>query len=146
MRPGGLFHLNEYVGPDRFQWTERQLAEINDFLRNLPERYRRLTAGQLRSSVQRPTVEDIAKHDPSEAVRSSQIEALATERFHILEHRALGGTLLHMALSDIVQNFDPNKEEDQIYIGRLIGREERLMKEGALNSDFLILLMQRKEG
>jgi O-antigen biosynthesis protein len=144
LRPGGLFHLNEYVGPDRFQWTERQLAEINDFLRNLPEHYRRLPEGQFRSCVQRPTVEDMLKHDPSEAVRSSQIEALATKRFHILERRALGGSLLHMALSDIVQNFDPNKEEDQTYIRRLIDREERLMKEDALGSDFLILLLQRE--
>lgn len=32
LRPGGIFHLNEYVGPDRFQWTDRQIIEINNFL------------------------------------------------------------------------------------------------------------------
>jgi O-antigen biosynthesis protein len=145
LRPGGIFHLNEYVGPDRFQWTEKQLAEINDFLRNLPERYRRLPGGGLRSRVCRPTIEEMLKHDPSEAVRSSQIEALVSERFHIVEHRALGGTLLHMALSDLAQNFDPAKNEDQTYIQRLIDREEQLMAEDGLESDFLILVAQRKE-
>jgi SAM-dependent methyltransferase/glycosyltransferase involved in cell wall biosynthesis len=145
LRPGGIFHLNEYVGPDRFQWTEWQLAEINDFLRNLPERYRRLPGGGLRSCVRRPTIEEMLKHDPSEAVRSSQIEALASERFHIVERRALGGTLLHMALSDIVQNFDPAEKEDQTHIQRLIDREERLMAEHGLESDFLVLVAQRKE-
>jgi SAM-dependent methyltransferase len=28
LRPGGLFVLNEYVGPDRFQWTRRQLMAV----------------------------------------------------------------------------------------------------------------------
>jgi O-antigen biosynthesis protein len=145
LRPGGIFHLNEYVGPDRFQWTEKQLAEINDFLRNLPERYRRLSGGGLRSCVSRPTIEEMLKHDPSEAARSSQIEALTSARFHIVERRALGGTLLHMALSDIAQNFDPDKKEDQAYIQQLIDREERLMAEDDLESDFLVLVAQRKE-
>ncbi len=145
LRPGGIFHLNEYVGPDRFHWTEKQLAEINGFLRNLPERYRRLPGGGLRSCVTRPTIEEMLKHDPSEAVRSSQIEALVSERFHIVERRALGGTLLHMALSDIAQNFDPAKKEDQTHIQRLIDREDQLMAEDGLESDFLILVAQRKE-
>src|SRR5271166_1953628 len=145
LRPGGIFHLNEYVGPDRFQWTEKQLGEINDFLRNLPERYRRLPGGGLRTYVSRPTIEEMLKHDPSEAARSSQIEALTSGRFHIVERRALGGTLLHMALSDIAQNFDPAKKEDQAYIQRLIEREERLMAEDGLESDFLILVAQRKD-
>jgi hypothetical protein len=78
-------------------------------------------------------------------VRSSQIEALVSERFHIVERRALGGTLLHMALSDIAQNFDPAKKEDQTHIQRLIDREDQLMAEDGLESDFLILVAQRKE-
>jgi SAM-dependent methyltransferase len=145
LRPGGILHLNEYVGPDRFQWTEWQLTEINNFLRSLPERYRRLPGGQLRTCVRRPTIEEMLRHDPSEAVRSSQIEALARERFHIVERRALGGTLLHMALSNIAQNFDPAKDEDETYIRRLIEREELLLAEGGLQSDFLVLVAQRKE-
>ena len=32
LRPGGIFHLHEFVGPSRFQWTDAQLAAVNGFL------------------------------------------------------------------------------------------------------------------
>jgi SAM-dependent methyltransferase len=145
LKSGGIFHLYEYVGPDRFQWTDKQLAEINYFLERLPERYRRLPGGQLRSRISRPTVEEMLKFDPSEAVRSSQIERLVGERFHIVERRALGGALLHMALADIAQNFDPANVDDQMYVQQLIEREDRLMAEGSLNSDFVVIVAKREE-
>jgi SAM-dependent methyltransferase len=144
LRPGGIFHLNEYVGPDRFQWTDQQIAEINHFLESLPERYRRLPGGGLRPLLTRPTVLEMLKYDPSEAVRSSEIERLVTERFHIIERRPLGGTLLHMALHDIAQNFDPAEKEDRIHLQRLIDREDRLIADSVLGSDFLVLVAKRK--
>lgn len=38
LKPGGIFHLNEFVGPTRFQWIDAQLAHINDFVLSLPKR------------------------------------------------------------------------------------------------------------
>jgi GT2 family glycosyltransferase/SAM-dependent methyltransferase len=145
LRPGGIFHLNEYVGPDRFQWTDRQIVEINDFFERLPERYKRLPDGGLRSPMTRPRIEDMKKHDPSESVRSSEIERLVAERFHIVERRPLGGTLLHMGLHEIAQNFDPAKDEDRAHLQRLIDREEQLMADQSISSDFLVLIAQRSE-
>ena len=47
LKPGGLFVLNEYVGPSRFQFPDRQ-KEIADLcLQLLPERYRRLMPEQV---------------------------------------------------------------------------------------------------
>ena len=145
LRPGGIFHLNEYVGPDRFQWTDQQLKEMNDFLDSLPEHYRYLPNGVLRTKVERPTIEFMLQFDPSEAVRSSEIEARVAERFNIIERRALGGALLHMALSDIAQNFDPEEKEDQAHLQRLIDREDRLMADHILGTDFLVVVAQRKD-
>jgi GT2 family glycosyltransferase/SAM-dependent methyltransferase len=144
LRPGGIFHVNEYVGPDRFQWTDRQLAEMNDFLQTLSERYRRLPDGGLRSRVDRPTIDHMLKFDPSEAVRSSEIEKLVTERFKIIERRPLGGALLHIAISGIAQNFDPAQEEDRVHLKRLIDLEDRLTADGVLASDFLVIIAQRE--
>ena len=64
LRPGGVFHVHEYVGPDRFQWTDRQLAEINAFLDQLPERYRRLPDGGLKPAVRRPTIQEMLRFRP----------------------------------------------------------------------------------
>jgi SAM-dependent methyltransferase len=36
LRPGGVFHLHEFVGPSRFQWTDIQLAAVNGYLDSLP--------------------------------------------------------------------------------------------------------------
>ena len=32
LRPGGVLHLHEFVGPNRFQWTDAQLELVNGFL------------------------------------------------------------------------------------------------------------------
>ena len=40
LKSGGHFLLNEFVGPTKFQWTDRQLEIINGLLAVLPPRYR----------------------------------------------------------------------------------------------------------
>ena len=42
LRPGGIFVLNEYVGPARFQFDERQKEIVNACLQLIPLRYRRV--------------------------------------------------------------------------------------------------------
>jgi GT2 family glycosyltransferase/SAM-dependent methyltransferase len=143
LRSGGVFHVHEYVGPDRFQWTDRQLHEINSFLDRLPDRYHRLPDGTFKPHVRRPTIQEMLDTDPSEAVRSSKIEPLLAERFQILDRRELGGTLLHMALSNIAQNFNPDDAEDRYWIMELFDSEDRLMAEGTLTSDFTVITAQR---
>ncbi len=143
LRSGGVFHIHEYVGPDRFQWTDRQIHEINSFLDRLPDRYHRLPDGTSKPRVRRPTIQEMLDTDPSEAIRSSKIEPLLAERFHILERRELGGTLLHMALSNIAQNFDPDDADDRFWIMDLFDLEDRLMEEGVLTSDFAVITAQR---
>lgn len=43
LKPGGLFILNEYVGPTRFQFSARQRQVIQSCFGLLPSDYRRLT-------------------------------------------------------------------------------------------------------
>ena len=40
LEPDGLFFVDEYVGPDRFQWPDRQLAEAQAVLETFPARLR----------------------------------------------------------------------------------------------------------
>jgi SAM-dependent methyltransferase len=140
---GGYFHLDEFVGPDRFQWSDRQLEEMSSWLESLPERYRITREGQVRVHAGRPTIDEMIAADPSEAVRSSAIEPLVAERFEIVERRALGGTLVQSALSDIAQNFAPDDAEAVGYIRRLLDREAELIETGELTSDFVTILARR---
>jgi O-antigen biosynthesis protein len=139
LRPGGVFHLHEYVGPDRFQWTDAQLSHMNAFLLTLPERYHRLPNGIVRGPRERPLAADVIACDPTEAVRSSQIVATVERHFKVLARHDLGGALLHIGLSDIAQNFDPGNPVDMAHLNRFFALEDRLMAEGVIGSDFMVL-------
>jgi SAM-dependent methyltransferase len=139
LKPGGILHLHEFVGPSRFQWTVAQLALVNDYLCSLPTRFRKRPSGGPKHLVQRPTVEAMIAADPTEAVRSSDILAVLPSYFTIIEERWIGGALLHLALGDIAQNFDVNQPEDCFHLERLFALEDRMMAEGVIGSDFVVV-------
>lgn len=143
LRPGGIFHLNEFVGPDRFQWTDAQLEQMNGFVQALPSRYRRLPAGGLRPAATRPTIAQMLAVDPSEAIRSSAILETVRRHFRIVEQRELGGALLHIGLGGIAQNFDADDPEDAAHLEAFFALEDRLMAEGVIGSDFVTVTAVR---
>lgn len=137
LRPGGVLHLHEFVGPKRFQWTDAQLALGNAFLDSLPPRLRRLTSGAPKGRLHRPTIETMLRTDPTEAIRSSDIRAALSEEFRIIEERQLGGTLVHIVLGDIAQNFLPDDAEANLALDRLFLMEDEAMAAGRIGSDFV---------
>jgi SAM-dependent methyltransferase len=144
LKPGGIFHLHEFVGPSRFQWTEAQLALVNDFLSSLPLRLRRLPCGGPKPLLMRPTIDAMIAADPTEAVRSSEILIVLRRYFTIIEQHQLGGAVLHLALGGIVQNFAPDDPEDKGHLQRLFALEDRMMAEGVIGSDFVVVTAGRE--
>jgi glycosyltransferase involved in cell wall biosynthesis/SAM-dependent methyltransferase len=146
LKPGCFFIANEFVGPSRFQWTDKQLQIINELLALLPPRYRAdlRRPGQIKSRVDRPTVAQMLLSDPSEAVRSAEIIPLIQQRFEIVQQTDFGGTILHMLLSDIVGNFDPASEVDATIIRLLCYLEKTLIAEGVLPSDFTLIVARKQ--
>jgi len=146
LKPGCFFIANEFVGPSRFQWTDKQLQIINELLASLPPQYRAdlRRPGQVKSRVERPTVVQMLLSDPSEAVRSAEIVPLIRQRFEIVQQIDFGGTILHMLLSDIVGNFDPASEADATIIRLLCYLEKTLIAEGVLPSDFTLIVARKQ--
>lgn len=140
LKPGGVFCLQEYVGPNRFQWSDRQLDAANEFLRGLPARYKRMPNGEERGEAFRPAVADVIAVDPTEAIRSAAILPTLRRHFQIAALRELGGAVLHNALYGIAQNFDPEVAEDRQWLDALFHQEDRLMAEGVLGSDFAVIV------
>ena len=138
LKPGGLFHLNEFVGPSRFQWADAQVRLINEFLGTLPDRLLRTPAGR-KPPVARPSVEHMRAAHPTQAVRSSEIREVLARHFDVLEERPFGGTLLHMGLGDIAQNFDGENPEDVAHLQRFFDLEDQALVSGTLGSDFTLL-------
>ena len=138
LKPGGLLHLNEFVGPSRFQWSDAQLRLINGFLETLPDRLLETPAGR-KPPVGRPTIEHMLGAHPTQAVRSSEIREVLARHFDIIEERPFGGTLLHMGLGDIAQNFDAENPEDVTHLERFFDLEDQALTKEALGSDFTVL-------
>lgn len=139
LKPGGIFHLHEFVGPTRFQWTDAQLELGNALLDSLPERLRRLPDGTPKGRLTRPTIEQMLEIDPSEAIRAADIVPLMREHFTVIEERRLGGALLHLVLGDIAQNFRADDAGDRAELERLFAAEDRAMAEGRIGSDFMTI-------
>lgn len=145
LRPDGLLHLHEFVGPSRFQWTDAQVDEANAFIRRLPPRLRALASGRQRSLQGRATVAAMIASDPSEAVRSADILPTLRKYFDVVEERNLGGAILHLALAGVASNFDESSTDDVAMLEGLFRQEDEGMANGLLESDFKTIVAQRKE-
>jgi SAM-dependent methyltransferase len=148
LQPGGMLIANEYVGPNQLQWTPRQVATINEILALLPDRYRRRISN--RSDYKREflgpsPVSEMNRNDPTEAVRSEEIIPLVRRRFHLLELKPFGGTILHMLLQDIVGNFNPATETDTCILKLICYIERQLVSAEFLTSDFTFFVAERAE-
>jgi SAM-dependent methyltransferase len=144
LRRDGVMLVNEFVGPSRFQWTSQQLDEANASLTAIPDQLRAdLTRGGVKRRVIRPTVAHMMAHDPSEAVRSAELEAALRARFDVYEEWSWGGTVNHLVFQDIAGNFDVRNPAHEAIIESLIERENGLIARGELPSDFKVFLARR---
>lgn len=136
---GGVVLAQEYVGPDRFQWTDTQIAACDHALATLVGEEHKTDHHQ----VQRTSVEDMIAADPSEAVRSSEILSTCTEAgFTIESYNSAGGALLQPVLMYQIHTFDPQNWQHNRTLANLFAEEDRLMAEGTLQDDFAMFVAQ----
>jgi SAM-dependent methyltransferase len=144
LRPGGLFVLVEYVGPNRFQWSGHVQDLMNELLITLPESYRRRIDQPriVKRTIERPSAEAVAADDPSEAIRSEEILAQLDRSFEVVYRADVGGTLLQFLLADIVGNFNARDPADRAILERLVLFEETCITQGSIPSDFVMLVVR----
>ena len=143
--PGGLFLVDEFVGPRRFQWTDNQLVAAQHVLARIPEDLRVTGSSMVKRRVVRPSRAWMLLTDPSEACDSERILPTLRQAFEVIEERPYGGAVLHLALADISQNFlDPDPRTEEV-LAVAFAREDRLMAAGVVGSDFTAMVC-RKEG
>jgi O-antigen biosynthesis protein len=142
IRGGGLFVVQEYVGPARFQWLDKTEVLMNRILTTLPAEYRvNPFNGFVKERLDRPSPDEIAASDPSEAIRSDEIVATLESRFEVLYRADFGGTLLQFLLADIAANFREDDPRDVALIDLMSLFEEVLVAERVLPSDFAFLVL-----
>jgi ubiquinone/menaquinone biosynthesis C-methylase UbiE len=145
LQPGGWCILDEYVGPARFQWTERQMTLTAQLLGVMPRELRMFTHGAEKRAERRSPVEEVIRVCPSEAIRSQDIVPLFYETFDVIHHLKLGGTIQHILYSGIIHNFRDDDPATDHLIDCIDGLESAFIESGTIDSDF-VLLIGRKRG
>ncbi|MGH6843026.1 MAG: class I SAM-dependent methyltransferase, partial [Methylocella sp.] len=130
LRPGGYLWLNDYVGPNRFQWSNTQMRLANELLALVPQAWRR------RDKVARCDVRALHARDPSEAVAPQHIEAALTAHFEIVQKWPRGGTMLAPIFgSGCLDPAMADCPEGLAILAAMFEAEQDLIRDGALPSD-----------
>ena len=146
LKPDGLFIVNEFVGPTRFQWTNRQLEAINGLLSILPVKYRRERNGKIvKKKVFRQSKLSMLLIDPSEAIESSNILTLLKETFDTKEIKEYGGPILLILFYEIAHNFLSKNKETKHYLDICFDVEDALLESGDIQSDFIVAVCKKLE-
>lgn len=142
--PGGWFFLDEYVGPDRFQYSDTHLEQVRALADLLPDGLLTTASGTVKRGFRAPTVDEVVAVDPSEAVCSSRILSLLPRHFDVVAQRPYGGSLLQLVLADAAQNF--RAAHARPWLQALIDAEDDLDRQGALEHHFsCVIARQRPE-
>lgn len=131
LRDGGCFAMDDFIGPSRFQWPDGDLETASRVRAILPDRFHRHPrnpAKPLDRHVSRPTIEDMMQADPTEAADSAHIMSAILSTFPDAEIIPTGGVVYHLALNDVLANFE--EEQDAALLGSLLLLDETLARSG----------------
>lgn len=144
LKEKGILVAQEYIGPNRFQWTERQLDILNKVFKKLPRHLRTdPETGTVKERITRPTIDHMKKTDPSEAVRSSEILSVLRNHFQIRTLRYFGGAIFHPLFDEIMMNFDHQNGAETALIEMILLLEGELTKEKILQNDYAIVIAEK---
>ena len=146
LKDEGLFIVNEYVGPSRFQWTDAQLEAANRVLGMIPEGYRKKYFDRrIKKKIHRPGRLSMFLNDPSESAESNLIGDAIARQFKVLEKKEYGGTLLQLVFKDIAHNFLNEKAETKDLLKSIFSVEDELLEKGEIKSDFVFYVCKNKQ-
>jgi SAM-dependent methyltransferase len=130
LKADGLLYLDEYVGPSSCDWNDALIA---------PQRAEYAAIDpRLRTHEVLPY--PIQVDDPTEAIRSSEIEPQLRIGFEVVARRPMGGTLLALLMPQLrIELLTP------AIIERLINRERALLA-GGMPSYYAIIVARPKRG
>lgn len=136
LKEQGRVIINEYVGPNRLQYSDRQLKGINDCIQLIPKEYRKIYKTELtKSRYYGSGVLRMIIADPSECVESESILPLMHQVFEPVLERGFGGNVLMPALKHIAHHFvDPDVEGLKV-LEAIFAFEDQYLREHS--SDFV---------
>lgn len=113
LKKGGILYMNDYVGMNRLQWSDRSVDLANRIRSILPDKYFcREGKSPFPRDVRVIQKEKLMKEDPSECADSENIIPSLISVFGNARIKLLGGVVYHLTLNDILANI--SEEETQL--------------------------------
>lgn len=149
LKPSGHLFVNEYIGPNRFAFSEHEQALMQNVFNLIPQQYRishdKNDRGLIRNKVGIPNPEEVARVDPSEAICSAEIDQAIRKRFNVIKFNSTIGALLQFLLNGIAGNFRASDPASVTVLEMLFEIEEKLMEAGSLKPHFAFYVAQPKD-
>lgn len=142
LKTNGIIVINEYVGANRFQFTNSRKQKVNAIYQTeVPTNFKtRKNTTTPKNKVYFPGLLRMVISDPSEAVESASIMPLMQDNFTLLEQKNYGGNLLTFILKDIAHHF--NKPEAQPILEKLFALEDEVLQQEQ-QSDFVFAVYKK---
>jgi ubiquinone/menaquinone biosynthesis C-methylase UbiE len=141
----GYFILNEFIGPTRFQWTDRQLEIVNSLLNIFPDKYKKIwNSNFTKPKVIKHSQLSMILRDPSEAIESSNILPLLNKMFDVVELKGYGGSILHLLFGGIAHHFLTPDDEGEALLRICFEMEDFLIKTGEIEHDFVVTVCKKR--
>jgi SAM-dependent methyltransferase len=129
----GAFVMDDFVGPSRFQWSDRNLDLVADFRARLPVRLLRKDGTDALIPVRpaRKAIRKMIEMDPSEAADSARILPSIRKIFPDANIVLTGGAIYHLGLGGgIYENLDSSSEEDLRILDSALELDDLAIKQG----------------
>lgn len=126
----GMFYMDDYVGPNRFQWSSTSLDIASGIRSRMAERYLRRegeSEALVPMKIKRPSRLRIIREDPSEAPDSVRIVRQLEHQFRRPFLRRTGGLVYNLALVHTLHNFSEEAEEDRELLRSLMSLDDLVL-------------------
>ena len=127
MKSGAALYVDEYVGPSRSDWTLDRLRDAQALLDAVPAR------GRIADAIALPIQAD----DPSEAIRSSEIEPFLREFVDLREWRPYGGQLVDLIMPNVRREW-AETSEGCAFVARWLEIEDEQMRRDPTTSHHVV--------
>jgi SAM-dependent methyltransferase len=145
LAPRGRFVFFEYVGPNRFQYSDEHMEIARRYFRLLPDRLRHEHGtGRILWRRERLDAARLARESPAEAAQSEALLPLARRHFVSEAEYSGAGGLLHPVLSGLAENFREGSPEEERLLAILCAAEEHLTATGLVADAFRIFVGRRR--
>ena len=140
LTPNGVFVINDYVGPTRWQYPLAQLLLANLLIQLLPRRLRTsYPDGKVKRGIRRSKVKHMIALDPSEAVRSEEIIPLFEQYFEVEHCIDYGGSISVLVLDRIIGNFGKDDPQSLRWFQRILDIDDWARRNGIVPAINVVL-------